>query len=112
MIASNIALSLVFATANAGTSLGVDATHFDQFVRSSDAEPKKRIAALDDADVDVSKRAGLRGFDGVASRLRGRRPAALLDWLAEIGSNRADLTAPAEKIERSSRLVGVSTEVS
>ena len=109
MIASIAPLTLILATANAGTFLGLDASHVDQIVRSSPAETDKQptaalLGAVQEASTDpgvnVFKPAGLRGFDGV-------------NVLAEIGSNNADGTVPAKIwVKRSDRIAGALTTVS
>ena len=94
----NIAFSLILAAANGKNNfaLGLDASQFDQV--SQDNQPALTV------DSFVHDKAGKpkspRGFDGVSTNA-----------LTEIGSDRADLTVPATKIERSSRLVEVSTGV-
>ena len=97
----NIAFSLILAVANGKNkfALGLDASQLDQV-----SQDNQLALAVDSFGHDKAGNTGkpksLRGFDGVNTNA-----------LTEIGSNRADFAVPVTKIERSSRLVEVSTGV-
>ena len=99
MIIAKVVLSQILVTANGKNkfALGLDASQFDQRI----SRDKQLPSTLDNSVGNTRKPKSLRGLDGVNTNV-----------LAGIGSNRADLTVPAKKNERSSRLVGVPTGVS